>query len=63
MAFGTCDNTDEYMHIGTSTTSHAILQFYTDVGEIFGDTYLCTLTTLDVARISAINKAHGFQVY
>ena len=54
------DSTDEYVKIGESTTIESMKRFYRAVVEVFGERYLRSPNTNDVARLLQIGEKRGF---
>lgn len=54
------DATDEYVHIGESTTLESLRRFLAVVIEIFGEEYLRHPNEVDIARLLAIGEKKGF---
>ena len=63
LAYGVAaDQVDEYLRIGETTGIESLKRFAKVVVEVFGDEYLRSPNTNDLARLLAKAKEHGFPV-
>ncbi|XP_062006057.1 uncharacterized protein LOC133723255 [Rosa rugosa] len=54
------DQIDEYLRIDQSTAIESLNRFVKAVVEIFGDEYLRSPNSIDIARLLALDKQRGF---